>query len=209
MKTKLLFNNILTKGAILGCLMLASHTAKLSMLIYGGTLKWLGVMCLEMIAVMVLFVYLLYRYTKQYTGLINKMQMSQGRPMKFSYANGLCYIIAISTLAGVIVGVGDFVFHKIIGHEVFIQRIMEIFSNMISGMGTTSDMPTVREQIDEFNKKIMEIPNPTLFDCVFGSMWNYMFSGLILGLIIAAFTRQEAQPTFTPTDSEDNDTKDE
>ena len=62
MKTSVLWNDILTKGAILGGVMLASNIAETSMLIYGGTIGWMGAMSIECLAVMALYCYLIYRF---------------------------------------------------------------------------------------------------------------------------------------------------
>ena len=199
MKTNSLIKDILTKGAILGCVMLISHIAELMMLLYGGSLMWFGIMFIEWIAVATLFIYLLYRYTRHYTGLVYRMQIKQGRVPQFSYLNGLCYIVAVSTLAGVIIGIGDYVFHNaIIGHEVYIKRSMEIMVNLLNGLGVSPDAPAVHEQITEFNKTIQELPNPSLFETVYNSMFNYMIiSGLMLGSIIAIFTKRSPKDEFS------------
>jgi hypothetical protein len=70
MKTSVLWNDILTKGAILGGVMLASNIAETSMLIYGGAIGWMCAMSIECLAVMALYCYLIYRFTSNYANLV-------------------------------------------------------------------------------------------------------------------------------------------
>ena len=58
-------NDVASKGAILGVLMLVSHIFEQYMLL-NGNLTRLGIVSIEMIALFGVFIYLLYRFTKNY-----------------------------------------------------------------------------------------------------------------------------------------------
>ena len=96
---------MLSKGAILGMVMLVSHIAEQLMMIYGGTSVWTTVVGIEMLVSLVVFIWLLRNFTKSYAALV--LAARKDMPY-FSYMNGLNYAISVSMLAGVIVGLGGY-----------------------------------------------------------------------------------------------------
>ena len=97
MKHSIFLNDMLTKGAILGGVMLASNIVETSMMYYGATLNWVVVASCEIVAVIVLYCWLLLCFTRNYASLV----VAERSDMPyFTYANGLNYAIDISMLAG-------------------------------------------------------------------------------------------------------------
>ena len=181
-------NHMLSKGAILGLVMLISHIAEQSALIYGATTTWTTIMGIEMVIAFVVYIILLRRFTKSYASLV----LAERKDLPhFSYLNGLSYAISISALAGVIVGLGGFMFrHFIIGHEAYIAGYTALLQNALAGSQIPASMASTYEQIFE---QIKNAPEPTLFSMILGSIWNYMLSGLIIGLFVAASTKRNPQ----------------
>lgn len=181
-------NHMLSKGAILGLVMLISHIAEQSALIYGGSTTWITIMGVEMIIACVVYILLLRRFTKSYASLV----LAERKELPyFSYLNGLSYAISISALAGVIVGLGGFMFrHFVIGHEAYIAGYTALLQNVLADTQIPASMAGTYEQMFA---AIKNAPEPKLIGTVLGSIWNYMFSGLIVGLFVAASTKRDPQ----------------
>ena len=126
MKPSIFLNDMLTKGAILGGVMLVSSIAETSMLYYGNSAKWIMVMGIECLAAMALYCYLVYRFTRGYANIV----LSERKELAyFTFGNGLSYATSISMLAGVIVALGGYMFrHYVIGYENYITNYVNISS---------------------------------------------------------------------------------
>ena len=187
MSKSMYWNDILTKGAILGCAMLVSHIFEQAAIVYGKSISWITVMGFETIIAAVIFVWLLYRFTKQFS---LSVMASQGDVKVFTYGNGLGYAVMVSLLAGVIVGVGAYIFHNlIVGHQAFVQGMIETLKSVVD----TSELPSTA--LKTYNQSIAQTaaqPAPTILSTLISSMWRYMFWGTISALFIAAKTKHES-----------------
>ena len=103
MKQNLYLNKVMSYGAILGLVMLASHIFEQCAVIYGGTMGWYSVMGIEYIVAIVVYIWMLYRFAKSYS-LEVMAQQSDVKMFSFSRAYG--FIVSVSSLSGVIVGLG-------------------------------------------------------------------------------------------------------
>jgi hypothetical protein len=186
MKPSVFLNDMLTKGAILGGVMLVSSIAETSMLYYGNTPKWVVAMSLECIAAMVLYCYLIYRFTKGYATLV----LSERKQMPFfTYGNGLSYATSISMLAGVIVALGGYMFrHYVVGYENYIANYVKLLQDWFSQSEVPASMMSTYEQMF---KAIQSQEEPSLISSIFSGIWSYLLAGTIVGLIVAAFTKRE------------------
>ena len=72
MKQNLFLNSVLNRGAILGFVMLCSHIFEQCAVVYGGTMPWFTVMGFEMLVVAALYIWMLYKFAKQYSKTYNK-----------------------------------------------------------------------------------------------------------------------------------------
>ena len=186
MKPSIFFNDMLTKGAILGAIMLLSSIAETAMFCYGGSLAWIYVASVEMLIVTALYIFLLYRFTKNYAGLVLKERKEV--PF-FSYGNGLAYIVSVSMLAGVIVALGSYMFrHYIIGFEEYIAGTIQTVKNVMNNSEIPASMVGT---YDQMFKALEAQDEPSLISSILSGVWSYLVWGTIVGLILAAFTKKE------------------
>lgn len=198
MRTSVLWNDILTKGAILGCVMLASNIAEASMLVYGGTMGWVGVMSIECLVVMALYCYLIYRFTSNYAKLV----ISERKDMPyFTYGNGYSYAVLISILAGVITALGGYIFlNYVVGFDNYVTATVNIAQQAISQAEIPSAMVG---QYEQMLAAIQQQESPSMMSKLFGAIWTYLLAGSFVGLIVAAFTKRE--PQIFDNQNEQND----
>lgn len=178
-------NEVLSKGAILGVLMLASNLVEQSAMIYGGTFGWMSFVGVESIAVTVVYIWLLYRFAKNYSLAVYE---SRHDPKYFSYGEGLGYVVSVAVLAGVIVALGGYLFrHFAIGYDNYIAGYMQMMQNVLASSQIPASMEGVYEQLFS---QLESQSEPSLIKTVFSGAWSYLFSGLLLGLIIAAVIKR-------------------
>ena len=188
MKQNLFLNSLMNKGAILGLVMLCSHIFEQYAVVYGGTMVWFSVMGAEMVAVAALYVWLLYRFAKSYSLSVMEQQR-QGDIKMFAYSRGFTYVASVSSLAGVIVGLGRYVMHSVvIGHEKYLQAMVTAVQKALSASPESS---TLMSSYEPMLKAMMTQPEPGVFTTIISSVWSYMVWGVIVGLIIAAVVKRE------------------
>lgn len=184
MKVNQFWRDLLTKGAILGGIMVVSHCFEQCAIIYGGTMAWVKAVGFEWIVAVALYIYLLFRFTKSYAA--NVMEQ-QGEVKVFTYGNGLSYMIAVSILAGTIVGVGSYILrHFIIGHTEYVTKLAE---TMVAIVKSTPEASAMMGNMNQMVNQILQQEEPSIFSTIASSIWNYILGGLIAGLVVAAFTK--------------------
>lgn len=185
MKPSVFLNDMLTKGAILGGVMLLSNIAENSILYYGG-MKWMVVLGIEYLISLAVYCYLLYRFTKGYANLV--LLERKSLPF-FSYGNGFSYAVSVSMLAGVIVALGGYMFrHYVIGYENYINAYVKLLQDWFSQTEVPASMVGTYEQMFSTLKSQ---PEPSLITSIFSGIWTYLMAGTFVGLIVAAFTKRE------------------
>jgi hypothetical protein len=186
MKSSIFLNDMLTKGAILGGVMLLSNIAELSMLYYGNSPQWLMVLGIEYLVALVVYCYLLHRFTKNYATLV----LSERKELPFfTFGNGLSYATSISMLAGVIVALGGYMFrHYVIGYENYITAYVKLIQDWLSQSEVPASMVGSYEQLFQTLRSQEE---PSLVASIFSGVWTYLMAGTFVGLIVAALTKRE------------------
>lgn len=186
MKPSIFLNDMLTKGAILGGVMMVSGILETSMVCYGGGTKWLTVMSVETIVAMVIYIWLTLRFTKGYAKLV----LAERKNMPyFSYGNGFAYVVSISMLAGIIATLGNYMFrHYIVGFENYIAANVKLIQDVLSQTEVPASMVGTYDQM--FNT-IESQSEPSLISAIFSGVWTYLISGTFVGLIVAAITKRE------------------
>lgn len=189
---------MLTKGAIIGALVLAANVAEISMVYYGGV-QYVLLAGLVAITLFGLYCHLVYRFTKNYANLV--LSARKEVPY-FTYGNGLAYVVSISMLSGVIVGLGEYVLlHNIIGYENYIDFYVKLLQDAL----TQAQLPaSMAGTYDELFKAIQSQEEPSLFATILSGVWTYLVVGTIVGLVVAAFTRRSPQ-IFDKNESESNE----
>jgi len=186
MKPSIFLNDMLTKGAILGGVMLLSSVAETAMLYYGNSVNWIIVMSIECLVAMAAYCYLVYRFTKGYATLV----LSERKEMPyFSYGSGLSYATSISMLAGVIVALGSYMFrHYVVGYENYIAATVKLLQDYLSQTEVPASMVGT---YDQMFKALQAQEEPSLISSIFSGIWSYLLAGTIVGMIVAAFTKRE------------------
>lgn len=197
MKQNLFLNSVLNRGAILGFVMLCSHIFEQCAVVYGGTMTWFSIMGFEMVASCVLFVWMLYRFTKEFSLSV----MEQQRELKmFSYGAGLSYAVSVSMLGGIIVGLGRYILHSfIIGHQKYVDAMI---ASLQAALNSNPQTAALMGSYKQMFAQIAAQPEPGVFATIFSSVWSYLLWGFIVALIVAAVVKREPQ-LFDNTNSEE------
>ena len=188
MKPSIFLNDMLTKGAILGGVMMVSGILETSMICYGSSSKWLAIMTAEIFVAMAIYIWLTFRFTKNYAKLV----LAERKHLPFfSFGNGFAYVVSISMLAGVIATLGNYMFrHYIVGFENYISANVKLIQDVISNTEVPASMVGT---YDQMFKTIESQSEPSLISAIFSGVWTYLISGTIVGLIVAAITKREPQ----------------
>ncbi len=189
MKPSIFLNDVLTKGAILGGVMLLSNIVETSMFYYGGNIMWMLLFLVEWIVAISLYCYLIYRFTRNYSNLV----ISQRPELPyFTYGNGLSYTILVSMLAGVVVAIGGHIFmHYIIGYENFIDHYINLIYAFVAQSGAS--IQGLETMLADVVAQLESQGEPSLLTNLISGVWSYLISGTIVGLIVAAFTKRDIQ----------------
>ena len=186
MKQNLFLNSVLNRGAILGFVMLCSHIFEQCAVVYGGTMPWFTVMGFDMPAVAALYIWMLYKFAKQYS--LSVMEAQSGIKM-FNYGRGFSYVVSVSTLSGVIVGLGRYIMHSVvIGHQAYLKAMV---TSVQTALSANPESSALMSSYEPMLKQMMTQPEPGIFTTIFSSVWSYMVWGMIVGLIIAAKVKHE------------------
>lgn len=178
---KSFWNDVASKGAILGVLMLASHIFE-QIMVLNGTLARVSIVGVEVLVIFVLYVYLLYRFAKSHS---LRYIPEEG----FPYGKAFGYVVAVSLFASVIVGLGSYLStHFIIGYNDYIDGVINMYTNILSESPMPAQMTGIYEQTID---KIREQPEPSIFATISSAIWNYLLLGGFAGLIIAAVVKRE------------------
>ena len=188
MKPSIFMNDMFTKGAILGGVMMASSILETSMICYGGGTTWLTIMTAEVFVAMAIYVWLTLRFTKGYAKLV----LAERKTMPFfSFGNGFAYVVSISMLAGVMTALGSYMFrHYIVGFENYIAANIKLIQDVMSQTEVPASMVGTYEQMF---KTIESQSEPSLISSILSGVWTYLVSGSLIGLIVAAITKREPQ----------------
>ena len=185
MKSSIFLNDMLTKGAILGGVMLVSNIAETAIVSYCSNPSLIYAMAVEVIAVIALYIWLLVRFTSNYANLV----LAERKEMAyFTYGNGLSYVVSVSMLASVIVAVGGYMFrHYVVGFENYIANSVKLVEASLS----QSEVPAASiSGYEQMFKAIQSQDEPSFISSIISNLWNYLLGGTFVGLFIAAKTRR-------------------
>ena len=181
-------HDVLRSGAILGLVMALSSIFERYLLLASNltlgtaTMLYLG----EAVVACVVFIWLIVRFTRR--------RRDTGDPrFGFNYSTALSYILLISMLAGVIVGVAGTIFTSAIGYDAYIAgniTRLEEAKTLYEGLGVGANDLVL---FDEMVHRIRTAPQPTMLQNVLASFSNYILFGGIPGLIIAGVLSRKPQ----------------
>lgn len=205
MSIKNFWMDVLRSAAILGVVMALSHIFEQYMLLFSSVdvLTASLIICFEYIAIIVVFVWLVYRFTRSVArNWIDQVTLPDGNivEVKFTYGRALSYILMVSMLAGVIVGLSNTIFIDIMGYDLFIEGNLNRFNEvklMLDGMagaeGSQALIADYNKMFEDYRELILTAERPSMFSNIISHMSNYMFSGGIVGLAIAYFARRNVK----------------
>ena len=158
-------------GAIIGALLAVSFMLETRLQISAS----FGLYAIEWIAVVVLHYYLLHRFTRRYSMMYTAEE-------GFSFGQGYAYILSVSTVAGLIVGIVQYLYlHFFIGYTNYTERTTAALSDYI---GRNGGVPAA--------------PAPSVLATVWGGIWVSLLFGAVFGLIIAGVLSRAPKPFDTP-----------
>ena len=182
------WHDVLRSGAILGLVMALSSIFERYLLLASNltlgtaTMLYLG----EAVVACVVFIWLIVRFTR--------CRRDAGDPrFGFNYSTALSYILLISMLAGVIVGVAGTIFTSAIGYDAYIAgniSRLEEAKTLYEGLGVGANDLVL---FDEMVHRIRTAPQPTMLQNVLASFSNYILFGGVPGLIIAGVLSRNPQ----------------
>ena len=170
-------------GAIIGALLAVSFMLETRLMLSAS----FGLYALEWIVVVALHYYLLHRFTRQYS--MNNFSIETG----FSFGQGYGYVLSVSAVAGIIVGVVQYLYlHLFIGYANYTERISNTFTEYIAqNGGVPASMESMLAQTFE---QLQNAPEPSMLKTVWGGTFSGVLFGAIFGLIIAGVLARAPKP---------------
>lgn len=191
--------DVLRSAAIVGIVMSVSHIFEKYITLFSDL--GLGasslIIFIEGIVAAVLFVGMLYYFTRRLAKGWNERveYMGQVLTVKFSYSRALSYVLTVSMLASVIVGVASTIYVDIIGYDIYlaaqIAYIEETvdFVNAAGQMSGSENLVSV-ESMEDFVSQLEASERPSMFANIISLMSSYMLYGGLTGLVVAAVARR-------------------
>ena len=178
------WNDACKGGAIIGLVMAVSNVAEQAMLLRGGVAMF-GLVVLEWLALAGVFIWLLVRFTRRRAALYPPEE-------GFTYGQGLGFIVVMSLLAGVIVGVVSYFYrHVVVGYDAYTERYIG------SVQGLLSEVPVPAATLDVYEtmfEQMRSTPEPSIFGADGRSAFWYVVAGGLIGLIVAAVVARAPRP---------------
>lgn len=182
-----MWNDIASKGALLGLLMLAAYVVE-QMGMLSGSMGLIVSTGLGRLVVAGLYVWLMYRFAKRAAGRYGDDTLG------FTYQQGLLYVVVTAMFAGVVVGFGGYLYiHYAVGYESYVNELVSSMKQVLRASGNVQ--ANMLRTYEEMLKTIAEQPEPSVLGSVFSSVFSYGFWGLLIGLFIASKVKRE--PRFT------------
>ncbi|MFI3247904.1 MAG: DUF4199 domain-containing protein [Rikenellaceae bacterium] len=177
------FNSAAKWGLFLGVILSLSRIYESSVMISGDMVKF-AVLTAEWFAVLLLYVYIVYRANKMRAA---EFDLSQG----YSFRSALNYTMLISAFSGVIVGITShiYVVNVIGGYDVYALKSVESIMKVMSEANVEDGVREMYNTGLESVKTIGENP-PTIFSTVLSMVANYIISGFAIGLLMGFITKR-------------------
>lgn len=181
--------DVLRSGAILGFVMALSFVVERYLLAYSQLplLKASAIYCIEWLVACGVFIWLLVRFTRRRANAADPK-------MGFPYSLALSYILMVSALAGVLVGVADTAYVSTMGYDIYINGIVERISQlkeMYISMGVPA---TEMNMFEEYASQLRFVEQPSMWLNVISKLQSYMIFGGLPGFIIAGVASR--RPSF-------------
>lgn len=187
MKNNPFWNDALKYGAILGAIMSLSMMFENYILYYSEVplVKALMIYLVEWLAVIVIYIWLLVRFTKRYS---QNFAPEEG----FTFGQGFGFIIVLAFLVAVIVGMMSTIFYSIAGYDGFIAGYIGRINEMMLSMGENNLITQpLNENVEELVDTVEHSTQPSMLSTILAAINSYVFSAMIVGAIIALAIRRK------------------
>lgn len=194
--------DVLRSAAIVGIVMAISHIFEKHILLFSdlGLATSSAIILIEGIIAVVLFVGMLYYFTHRLAKVWNDRVevLDQVFDVKFSYSRALSYVLTVSMLASVVVGVASTIYVDVVGYDVYlaaqINYIEEIvdFVNAYGQMSGDSELMSTKYMADMI-AQMETMERPSMFTNIVSLMSSYMLYGGLVGLVVAAVARRNVR----------------
>lgn len=175
-------------GAVVGVVMALSRIFERYELFF-STSELLSVVtpyAIEWVLMVGIFVWLLFFFTR-------RRAKAADAEVGFSYGQALSFVLVVSMLTSIIVGLADTIFINAMGYDVYVDgmvsRIAEMRNLYIEAGLTQADV----KSFDEMAAAARMTEQPSIFMNIFVDLYNYILFGGLPGLIIAAIVRRQPE----------------
>lgn len=169
-------------GAYIGLLLAASSVLETSLAL-SGKMGLYVLLIFEWLAVVALHFYLLLRFVRRRSALYTA---DEG----FSFGQGYGYGLSMSLLAGLILGVVNYIFvHLVLGYEHYVEKISDVVAEFAAMGGSSSSAP-----LAALVEQLQNTPEPSLLATVWGGIWSSLLFGAVFGLIVAGVSARAPRP---------------
>lgn len=189
--------DVMRSGAILGIVMALMHVVEQYILVYSDK-SLMSVSALYLLAwtvSAVIFIWLLVRFSKRRAAAMDPK-------FGYSYSLALSYILMISMLAGVIVGVVGKIYIAIMGYDLYVEGLVGRVEDLRT-IYAEANLTQFNSDFDKMIDALRTAEQPSMLSSVFSSFNTYIFTGGLPGLIIAAIVSRK--PKFYINDDENNE----
>lgn len=186
MNNKNFWQDVLRSGALLGVVMSLSLVVEQYIMVCSPLSLAMGsfLYFVEWCSVAVIFVVALYRLTRR--------RAKESDPQSgYGYAQALSYMLLVSLLTGIVVGVAHMLFIAVIGYDSYVEGMLHRIDEMRSMMLMSGGGSSYNALFEQMVSGLRSAEQPTIIDYVISSANNYILCGGFVGLIIAGFVRRE------------------
>ena len=194
--------DVLRSSAILGVVMAISHIFERHIMLFSGLSLGTSslILLLEGLVAAVVFVGMLYYFTRRLAkGWDEKVEfMGQMLDVKFSYSRALSYVLTVSMLASIIVGVASTIYVDVVGYDVYIaaqidyvQETVDLVSAYVQVSGDEGVLSA--KGMENMIMQMETSERPSMFATIISLMSSYMLYGGLVGLVIAAVARRNVK----------------
>lgn len=176
----------LTKGAILGAVMLLSCIFENAVYAYSTSSGLMTATYVESLLATIFYVWFLYYSARRFS----RSALESEGTGEFTFSRGLWYVIVVSMLAGIIATLGKYIFiHEVAGYDTYINGYLANLRNMILKEGAASSyLSALYAQVEA---SVKAAPEPTFISTLLSGLSNYFLFGLLVGLFVAGAVKRK------------------
>ena len=191
--------DVLRSAAIVGIVMAISHIFERHIMLFSGLGLGLSslIILVEGLIAAVVFVGMLYYFTRRLAKCWNERVdfMGQVLDVKFSYSRALSYVLTVSMLASVIVGVASTIYIDVVGYDIYLAAQIDYIEETAELINATGQMTGGEgivsvKTMEDFISQLESAERPSMFATIISLMSSYMLYGGLVGLVVAAVARR-------------------